>query len=94
MTKTDATDIDQATREAIAALTSRVRNRDAADEREDAELFAMEFLAAMRGQGWRPTPARPAQPWHQQIAPPLDPEVAHRGAALARQALADAEEDA
>lgn len=80
-------DLDAATRAAVAALAYRIRERDIAEERLDADLFAGEFLHALRGQGWRPTAARPAQPWTEQIGPPPHPETAQRGAELARAAL-------
>ncbi|WP_187414204.1 hypothetical protein [Nonomuraea sp. PA05] len=48
-------------------------------------------MTALRGQGWRPTAARPARPWQQQIGPPPRPEIAHRGAELARRAMAGEE---
>ncbi|TDD54551.1 hypothetical protein E1286_05000 [Nonomuraea terrae] len=87
MTKTDLPDLNEATRAAVAALAHRVRERDALDDRPDADLFATEFLTALRGQGWRPTAARPSQPWTEQIGPPPRPETARRGADLARAAL-------
>lgn len=87
MTGTDLPNVDEETRAAVSALAHRVRERDAAAERSDAELFAGEFMTALRGQGWRPTAARPAQPWTDKIGPPPRPETAHRGAELARAAL-------
>lgn len=85
---TEAT-ADQATRDAVAALAARVRRRDEADpaDRPDAEPFALEFLTALRAQGWRPIPARPVVPW-QRTTPPPSPDTAARGAALARRAIA------
>lgn len=56
--------LDEATRAAVAALAHRVRQRDDSDEPADAEVFALEFLTALRGQGWRLTEARPAH-WNQ-----------------------------
>ncbi|MEV0994613.1 hypothetical protein [Nonomuraea sp. NPDC050202] len=89
MTKPDLLDLDEATRAAIAALTHRVRERDAMEgERPDAEVFANEYVIALRGQGWRLTAARPAEPWKTQIGPPPRPETARRGAELARRAMA------
>jgi hypothetical protein len=58
---------DDATRAAVAALAHRVRSRDASDDPTDPDVFALEFLTALRGQGWRLTEARPAQ-WHQRPA--------------------------
>jgi hypothetical protein len=52
---------DEATRTAIAALAHRVRERDASEDPVDPDTFALEFLTAMRGQGWRLTEARQFQ---------------------------------
>lgn len=84
---------DDATRAAVAALAHRIRERDAApaEERPDADLFAGEFLIAMRGQGWRPTAARSPIAWQPPHSPPPAPEVAERGAEIARQVLAGGE---
>ena len=53
---------DQETSAAVEALAHRLRNRDAAvrdgEDYPDAEPFALEFLTALRGQGWRPTAAK------------------------------------
>lgn len=91
MTKTESPHLDESTRAAVAALAHRVRERDALTEKPDADLFAREYMTALRGQGWRPTAARPAQPWTEQIGPPPHPETAHRGAELVRRALAGEE---
>ncbi len=65
------TDTDTAA--AIKALTHRLSVRDAAvrdgREPEDAEVFAAEFLTAMRGYGWRPTNARSFTPPKPALAP-------------------------
>jgi len=57
---------DAETAAAIDALVHRVRNRDAAirdgGDYPDAEPFALEFLTALRGRGWRPTPAKAVTP--------------------------------
>lgn len=54
---------DPETTAAIKALTRRVRDRDEAlrdgGEYADPEVFAQEFLAALRGQGWRVTNTAP-----------------------------------
>lgn len=86
MTPTDLPDLDEATRAAVAALAHRVQARDAAEEKPDPEPFALEFVIAMRGQGWRLTAARPAEPWQHAGQPP-SPETTARGAELARAAL-------
>jgi len=55
------TDPDAETRAAIDALVHRLRNKGDADD----EPFAAEFIAALRGRGWRPTMARPSPDWRQ-----------------------------
>lgn len=59
-------DVDSETRTAIAALVYRLKNRPPDD---DDELFALEFMTALRGNGWRPTRARPAPPWQTTSTP-------------------------
>ena len=54
---------DEESRAAIDALVYRLRNRD--DETDD-EVFAAEFIAALRGRGWRPTEAKPVPTWQEQ----------------------------
>lgn len=53
---------DNDTQAAIDALVYRVKARDKAirdgEEYPDAEPFALEFLTALRSQGWRRTEAR------------------------------------
>ena len=54
---------DAETSAAIEALAYRLRQRDAAihaaeNDIGDAEVFALEFMTALRGRGWRPTPAK------------------------------------
>ena len=73
---------DTETTAAIDALVYRVKIRDKAirdgEDYPDAEPFALEYLTALRGQGWRPTPAKvfpvpkAAQPG---TLPPLKPET-------------------
>lgn len=76
-----SSNLDQETRDAIAALVHRLRKRDEAPEAEraDAEPFATEYVMALRLRGWRPTPAQAAVPW---------PPPAGRGADPARHAEA------
>ncbi|MGR6915388.1 hypothetical protein ACU635_14180 [[Actinomadura] parvosata] len=73
--------------DAVAALAHRLRQRDqlAAQERPDAHAFALEFVTAMHGHGWRPTNAQ-RNPW---VSKPIrdHSDAAARGAALARQLL-------
>lgn len=82
-----ATETEVATSRAVDTVASRVRERDAAEEKTDPEIFALAVMTDLRGQGWRPTPARPALSIEQHIGPPPHPETAHRGADLVRAAL-------
>lgn len=75
---------DHETTAAIDALAHRLRNREPGT---DDEVFALEFITALRGRGWRPTEARSQRPWQRAIAPP-PPDIAEHGAALARELLA------
>lgn len=62
---------DKETAAAESALAHRVRLRDIAvhdgDDHSDPEVFAAEFVTALRGYGWRPTAAKVSLPLH---APP------------------------
>jgi hypothetical protein len=60
-------DLDAETARAVDALVHRLRNR--ADDTSD-EWLAREFMAALRGQGWRPTPAK-AVGWREANRPVL-----------------------
>ncbi len=53
------TELDREIQAAIDALVHRLKNREGADD----EPFAMEFVQAMIGRGWRPTEARRSKPW-------------------------------
>lgn len=68
--------IDQATRDAIAALVHRMRQRDEAtdEDRPDIEPFALEYVMALRLRGWRPTPAQAAVSWGPPVSRGADPE--------------------
>ena len=75
---------DAETSAAIEALAHRVKARDSAirdgEDHPDAEPFALEFITAIRGRGWRPTAAKvTSPPLH---APPL-PDKPSRDEALA-----------
>ena len=80
---------DNETSAAIDALVYRVKARDKAirdgEDYPDAEPFALEFLTALRGQGWRPTEAK-VFPVPKGAAPgsvpPLKPETADLREAL------------
>jgi hypothetical protein len=54
------TELDTETQAAIEALVHRLKNRE---DGTDDEPFAMEFIQAMIGRGWRPTEARRSKPW-------------------------------
>ena len=54
------TELDREIQAAIDALVYRLANRDPGT---DDEPFAMEFVQAMIGRGWRPTEARRSKPW-------------------------------
>lgn len=54
---------DAETTQAVEALAHRIRQRDSEAEHEaDAEVFALEFMTALRGRGWRPTSAKTTAP--------------------------------
>jgi hypothetical protein len=84
---------DAETSAAIEALAHRVKTRDAEPERPDAEVFALEFITALRGRGWRPTAAKAgAPPLH---APPVpDKRTRDEELAAARAALRQPPRDA
>jgi hypothetical protein len=58
---------DADTTAAVEALAYRLRERDVAMRdgagHADAEVFAREFVTALRGRGWRPTEARVLPAW-------------------------------
>lgn len=67
-------DIGAETQRAVDALVFRLKQRREQEKQgEDApddEWFAREFMAALRGQGWRPTPAK-ATDWREANRPLL-----------------------
>lgn len=81
---------DKDTADAIAALAHRLRERDSTirdgEDVPDAEVFANEFMLALRERGgWRPTPAK-VIPWGTVTPgtkPALRPETLDMRAALA-----------
>jgi len=77
---------DPDTAQAIEALAHRIRQRDTGGERADAEVFALEFMTALRARGWRATEAKVLPAW--KPAGHKDPAAAVRGGALARELLA------
>jgi hypothetical protein len=62
---------DHETRSAVDALTRRLRNRDPDDD--DDEVFALEFMTALRARGWRPTEARVMPAWHRPAGHGVEP---------------------
>jgi hypothetical protein len=85
---------DHETTQAVEALAHRLRERDGEADRSDAEVFALEFMTALRGQGWRPTPAKAnAAPLHAAPVPDRrsrDEELAAARAVLHRPSPKDA----
>lgn len=60
-------EVEAETRAAVKALVHRLQNHGDTDlSGADAEPFAVEFMTALKGRGWRPTPARPSPDWRQQ----------------------------
>ena len=58
---------DPETSAAVEDLTRRIQFRDEAirdgEDYPDAEVLAAEYLTALRGRGWRPTPAKVWPAW-------------------------------
>ncbi|WP_433520091.1 hypothetical protein ACQP2T_63865 (plasmid) [Nonomuraea sp. CA-143628] len=86
------TDLDRATREAIAALVYRLRQRDEAtgEDRPDVGPFAQEYVLALRLRGWRPTPAQAPISWGSPVARGADPQSHADELEAAREACAEA----
>jgi hypothetical protein len=78
-------------RRAVAALVHRLRavHGDTDPLGADAEPFAVEYVAALRGFGWRPVCVLPAVADWKRKPDAFDPDRAPRGAALARELLAN-----
>lgn len=81
---------DADTTAAIEALAHRMRTRDAAmndgDDYADADVFALEFITALRGQGWRLTAAKAQAAWKRPDSYSKTPDW-HDRAAEARELL-------
>jgi hypothetical protein len=73
---------DPDTTKAVEALAHRLRSWDRDDT--DAEVFALEFMTALLGQGWRMTQAKAPVAWE---PVPVTPGAYERGGALARERL-------
>lgn len=86
------TDLDKATRDAVAALVYRLRQRDEAtgEDRPDVEPFAQEYVLALRLRGWRPTPAQAPISWGPPVSRGADPERHADELAAVREACAEA----
>lgn len=82
---------DHETTQAIEALAHRIRERDADPDRSDADVFALEFMTALRGQGWRPTAARVAVDWKRPAGSTGGLPKGDEAAGLVAKARADAE---
>ena len=72
---------DRETASAVDALTHRLRNREPGT---DDEVFALEFITALRARGWRPTEARIRPAWHRPAGHGIEPTADYLAA---RQAL-------
>jgi hypothetical protein len=77
-------DTHQEKRDAVAALAHRIRNIGDTDP----EVFALEFITAMWGRGWRPTETRPF-PWRPRTGPGAPPSAAYLKAKEAMSGTAD-----
>lgn len=76
MSTDDDFSIESEVERAIDALVYRLQHRD---PDTDDRAFAVEYVTALRGQGWRPTPARPAPAWRDAVARPgVAPNAAFR----------------
>ncbi len=82
------TDLDRETTAAVQALADRLRDRD---PEVDDELFAREFILALRGRGWRPTEARLMPAWKPGPRGSGGLPKSREAAELVRKARADAE---
>jgi hypothetical protein len=80
---------DPDTAQAIEALAHRIRQRDTGPDRADADVFALEFMTALRARGWRATEARVMPAW--KPAAGSKPTLSEETEALKREAHADAE---
>jgi hypothetical protein len=81
---------DADTAQAIEALAHRIRQRDISPDRADAEVFALEFMTALRARGWRATEARAIPAWKPSVRG-SKPVLSEETEALKREAHADAE---
>ena len=83
------TELDREIQAAIDALVHRLANREGTDD----EPFAMEFVQAMIGRGWRPTEARRMVPLKPQPGAGSGPSEETRAELeAARQRMAEAAE--
>ena len=78
---------DPDTAAAIEALAYRLRN----NQDEDPDLFALEFMTALRGRGWRPTEAKVLPAWKPGARGDSGLPKGEEAAELVRKAHADAE---
>ena len=80
---------DPDTRAAIEALTHRLRNREPGT---DDEVFALEFITALRARGWRPTEARAMPAWKLPAGHGVDPTADYLAARRALDARLNSRE--
>jgi hypothetical protein len=80
-------ELDRETTRAVEALAYRIRERDAAVRSDtdvaDADVMALEFITAFRGQGWRPTLARKTDWQAHPSATAAPADISKRAAMLA-----------
>ena len=79
-------DLDQESAKAVEALVLRLKRRD---QETDDEVFALEYVTALRGHGWRPTLAQRV-PWQRVEGNSRLPDASKDGGAqylAAKQAL-------
>jgi hypothetical protein len=84
-------DLDHESAKAVEALVYRLKNREPGT---DDEVFALEYVTAMRGHGWRPTLAQRV-PWQRVEGDSRLPDASKDGGAqylAAKQALAQRRE--
>lgn len=79
---------DAETTAAVDALARRLRERDTAmrdgTDYADAEVFAAEYIAALRARGgWRPTEARAVPAWNRHPVAGSGPTADYRAARAA-----------
>lgn len=75
---------DSATRDAVAALVHRLKNRGEGENQyaTDPDVFAAEYIASLRGRGWRPVLALvPVPDWRKASGDAPVPDAEKPGSA-------------